>query len=480
MHDLPEHLLNLRKLILHPRASAVIEEQENAQAVKSLLLVESGFEARSYMTARTNTPTRGQLRALHLSTKFEISRWLRQVLTYQITTIRKDVTEKTTRVSSMLDLKAFKTMYRTLEDLEDFDVMADVLGIFIEFSDQSLLNSITETINLHFEVLYAVGATDDLFQGLLQRLAELTTRSTDEKPFLLALVDLAQRLPRTRRMLLALRKELALCEPKLALAACSPVSESMAEALQNTGSDFLDEVELLFTSGTSMDKPLFSRIFTDIMNKVEAAWLGRDETAHVLVELLSRLRHFNCEAFDSLIFGWLDKMLCSARCPPIDLMLPPLVCSGIINLQTVFELFLIPQNGAVSGGIRQVADLLDLCICHTYDLEIPRSYRFLSETRLLARKNPDLVIVMIDKVVNQATINNQAAQIRACNVMSKPGFMNLVQEIVVASSTASISLQKTLSQSSYALIAVDVIDHALGLERHDGEDILSYYYYIAT
>ena len=467
-YDLPEHILNLRTLILQPYKSLATPEQEIVEAVKVHLSAKSGLMICSDPIAGMDVISGAKLRALKSSTKFEISYWIRNALTSCIASQPRNIAQKYKMPASILSSEAFESLYTVLEKLEDFNVLADVVRIFINFSDQPLLVRLTEAVNLHFEVLYAIGVVDDLFHCLLQRLAEITARGLDEKQFLIALADLAQRLPR-RRTLLTLRKELALCEPTSALAACSPVSESMAEALQSADSAFLEEVELLFSSGSSMDRPLLRRVFMDIVRRVEASWIEQDDIAYVLIELLSRLRFFDCEAFDSIIKEWLNGVFCSSTCPALACIIPPLVCSATMSLQSIIELFLTRKKGAASVSAKQLMELLDLYLSHASYQKVPRLYRLLTETRALFRERPDLVIAMIAPSVEQSAMYDQEHHSRAREVMSKPEFLNLLQEILIVSESTDIILQRSLSQSPHVLPAAEVLDHALGLEHCDGK-----------
>ena len=467
MYDLPEHHLNLRTLILRSPKPSTLKEQESAQAFKAHLLAQTGLGGCSDLPTNKDVIAGTKIQSLQSSTKFEISHWIRQVLMRYVKLGGAEDTGRCNDTLKILHSEAFRPIYTVLNELEDFDVLADVLGVFIEFGDQPLLNLITETINLHFEVLYALGTVDSLFQSLLRRLAEITARSSDEKPFLASLTDLAQQLPRRGRTLSSLRKELALCDPNATLAACSPASESMAEALQSADSSFLEEVELLFTSGVSMDRPLFSRIFLDIVKRVEATWLENDEMTYGLVELLSRLRHFDCEAFDNLISEWLLNVRSLPTRPPLAYVLAPLVCSAVVSLQSILELFLVQKKQLALADVRQLVELLDLFMAQSPYAGTPKIYRFLLSTRSILRQRPDLIFSIISNIVNIST-NDRESQTYARDVMSKPAFLTLFQEIVTLPGSIGSSFQATLSQSSYMLIFIEVIDRALCMEYHSG------------
>lgn len=252
-----------------------------------------------------------------------------------------------------------------LEDFQDFAILADVLNITSSSTDHNVLASIADTINHRFDIFSAIGAASDLFETLVEQNRLVTARRPPVKILLVSLIDLGARFPNETKTVRQLCGQLAICEQKSAIAACSPVSDHMAEALQSAESSFNDEFEQLLTSGTSMDKQTMAQLFKTIMKRMEDAWYHPKDEINNLGFLCSQLRVFDRKHFDGLMLAWAERLLLSTNRPTLMRASMPLISAGCLSIWTVVSCARVLQDrlkkeGAGDSVARVAIDVLDL------------------------------------------------------------------------------------------------------------------------
>lgn len=277
----------------------------------------------------------------------------------------KDIRSQTG--ASAITVDQFCYVRSILEDIQDFAILADVLNIASSSYDHNVLASIADTINYLFDIFSAIGAASDLFQSLIQQNRSVTASRPPVKLLLVSLIDLGARFPGEAQTVRQLCGQLAICEQKSAVAACSPVSDHMAEALQSAESNFNDEFEQLLTSGTSMDKQTMARLFGSIMKRIENAWDHLEDETNNLGFLCSRLRVFDRKHFDGLMLVWVDGLLLSRTRPALVWALLPLISAGCLSLRTVVSCSrMLPeatrQEEARCLMARVAVDMLELIV----------------------------------------------------------------------------------------------------------------------
>jgi len=251
-----------------------------------------------------------------------------------------------------------------LERFGDFSILADVLNLASSSNDQDLLASVADTVNYHSDIFSAIGAASDLFDRLTERNRTVTAGKPPTKALLVSLTDLGAHFPARSETVQQLCGQLALCEQKSAVAACSPVSDHIAEALQSAESNFHDEFEQLLTSGTSMDKQTMTRLFSTVMKRIEYAWEHSGDEYYNLGILCSRLRIFDAKHFDRLMLLWVESLLLSTSRPGLNQALLPLVSAGCLSLRAVVGCARMLLEGTKQKEARDVArvmvDMLEL------------------------------------------------------------------------------------------------------------------------
>ena len=344
LHGLPAHIVNLRgNLLRSVGASAEVEKRTIARRIAFIERQLRGKDKGHGKPTDFYHPLPGFSRET-LSVRLSIGRWIRkETPTFPKAQQAVDDHSPQDSASSHLsppqscpDFSRFRILLQALEELEDFQTMADVLSHYSSSDDPQLLTDVTVTISHYLDVFVGIGTANTLLAHLFQQHAVLICQPTIV-PFTRALVDLSGSLPNCISMNRALRKYLQNHVSQQSVAACSPVSEHMAEALQANDSTSLsaytDEVEQLLTNGTSLDKRSLHNIFESIWKRFEATWIDSMESSFATASLISRLALFNKEGVNELMTIWIDKTIGLGSRPKLIRLGIPLICSRAISLE---------------------------------------------------------------------------------------------------------------------------------------------------
>ena len=449
LHDLPEHVVNLRRILLTSVGYSTDEEKILREAAKASIAEQvPGLFPASGPSSQAMLPSL-DLRWLSGTVKWDVGRWIRQSIASRFQSLRHspesevkatpaaDSREATMTVTEVARILQF------LEYLEDFTILADVLNIVSDCEDARVLFVAVDTINRYVDVFAAIGAADDLFESFCERREETHAQMPDMKALVVSLIDLGENLPNQTSLVRQLRKVALSFERKCAIAACSPVSDHMAEALESTESNFVDELEQVLASGSSMDRQILSRLFETVMSRIGLP--GDESLPSVnLSELLTRLRSFDTKAFDQLMQGWLDRLLqCTIRPRLLDI-LPTLISSGCTTLRAVVEQasFLLEGPGKMPPLGKLATDTLEL-VCSQAPLDHPsinrhvvgqltqRVYRFRREQECIIRTHPSQLVMIIRATIRACTEGPPLTQLSARALISSSDCGSLLKDIMV-------------------------------------------------
>lgn len=381
--------------------------------------------------------------------KWDLGRWVRQGIAsrFQSHRVSPEPDANATHVAdsrgATITVREAANIFRFLEHLKDFTILADVINIVSDCDDARVLNVAVDTINRYVDVFAAIGAADDLFESFCQRREEIHAQMPYMKSLVVSLVDLGENLPKQAGLVRQLRKAVLSYERRCAIAACSPVSDHMAEALQSTESNFADELEQVLASGSSMDRQILSRLFETVMSRIGQP--GNDSLpSDNLSELLSRLRLFDTRTFDQLMHGWLDKLLQSTIRPRLLDILPTLVSSGCTTLWAVVEhaSSLLEGPGKISKEGKLAMDTLELLSSpalpdrlsmHGHSVAQPsqRAYRFRREQECLIRSHPSPLVIIIRATIRVCTEGPLVTQSSARALISSSDVGRLLRDMMV-------------------------------------------------
>ncbi len=324
-----------------------------------------------------------------------------------------------------INLKQFLEVRGILEDMDEFPVLADILRIVSEKAESSLLVHLADTVNFHSDVFGAIGASHDLFQSMYDRVQELHDEELLEKPFLESLIDVGNRLSNTVQEVHKLRKCLSLLGPKLLGAACSPISDTMVEAVQPTEPTFVDEMDQMLASGTSMDKQTLTRVFGTLSDHLEKSWTDTSSLIRSS-DLLARLRIFDTKSFDLLATDWLEHMLSLHDQPKLSRILPPILCSKVVSVSLVFERVLANTTLRDDNNRNNLRVLDALALMTDKSAKrMPnadyRYYRLLDQQRRLVQNHPEWIVRSIQFAIEVPHAESKFAQQRVQDFIgSKP------------------------------------------------------------
>ncbi|KAI4259051.1 MAG: hypothetical protein LQ352_000948 [Teloschistes flavicans] len=282
--------------------------------------------------------------------KSNIAYWVRQRLMTghvpQQVAVKQPSPESTPENTSVAGSQAeghvnivqFQNIFGILEDTQDFIAMAETLEVFSRSHNLQILTAVTNIVSHYGDVFAAIGAIDALFIRIFRQY-ENSDDKTSLTPLLEALNDLAAMLPNRSIEAQTLRISLQQSEQNIPYAACSPISEHMAEAIhaESPGLTNTDEIEQLLSSGTSMDKPLLANIFDLSWKRFQASWSGSVQTSFASAGLITRLCSFDADAIDELITGRIKQILKSEQRPRLLRIWVPLVCARTITLEWLFR-----------------------------------------------------------------------------------------------------------------------------------------------
>ncbi|TVY37297.1 Mediator of RNA polymerase II transcription subunit [Lachnellula subtilissima] len=346
LHNLSDGMISLHRTLLDRAGFSVDEEEQRMRiCMASMNRTLPSIQANADLELELdNLPTSDDLSVLvaqlSRSSKSEIGLWLRYKVRVQmqqptIPLLEDWDTSPMKGGTSAITVSDFYTFRNYLELIDDYSMLADVLKIVASSNDAEVLASCADTINLHTDTFAAIGALHGLFDILTARLPVLV-EDQDFIPriVLVSLSDLAARIPERKSIADQLSQELAMSDRKNAADACSPVSDHMA-MMQITETDFTDEIEKVLASGNSMDQATLDRLFQRVVLQLEMVWEKSPEQQRSCGLLLTRLRTFDAQHFDSIMHNWTVRFLNMTDRPNMIRILGPLISFGCLSFQSV-------------------------------------------------------------------------------------------------------------------------------------------------
>ncbi|KAI1260354.1 transcription mediator subunit Med12 [Xylariaceae sp. FL1019] len=245
--------------------------------------------------------------------------------------------------------QSFDLVRTLLETAQDFAMLDKTLQIMVHSSNVEILAYCVNTLSLHLPCFIAMGSAKPLFHSFLERLRIVSMeQGLAARPLLAALAAIAPRLPGYDQAATQLRHELILADRSNAVDASSPLSDNMANQLQDDETELGEQIEKL-ANYTSADKPTMERLFHTIVSKLGGCWTKGDDRQRPYCILLSRLRVFDPQYFDTLMRDWVQHIRKLTRRAPITPIFPLLVSSGCLSLATLLATALRNQNQGIQN-----------------------------------------------------------------------------------------------------------------------------------
>ncbi|TVY92571.1 Mediator of RNA polymerase II transcription subunit, partial [Lachnellula willkommii] len=376
LHNLSDGIISLHRTLLG-RADFSVDEEEQRMRIcmasmnRTLPSIQANVDFELELDdLPISDDLSGLVTQLSRSSKSEIGLWLRHKVRVQMQQptipLLEDWDTSTMKGgTSAITVSDFYTFRNYLELIDDYSMLADVLKIVASSNDAQVLASCADTINLHTDTFAAIGALPGLFDILTARLPVLVEdQDFIPRSVLVSLSDLAARIPERKSIADQLSQELAMSDRKNAADACSPVSDHMA-MMQTAETDFTDEIEKVLASGNSMDQTTLDRLFQRVVLQLEMVWEKSPEQQRSCGLLLTRLRTFDVQHFDSIMHNWIVRFLNMTDRPSMIRILGPLISFGCLSFQSVLascealnEKETLSTQPSTSGAFKELLILL--------------------------------------------------------------------------------------------------------------------------
>lgn len=376
LHNLSDGIISLHRTLLGRVDFSVDEEEQRmricmASMNRTLPSIQANVDFELELDdLPISDDLSGLVTQLSRSSKSEIGLWLRHKVRVQmqqptIPLLEDWDTSPMKGGTSAITVSDFYKFRNYLELIDDYSMLADVLKIVASSNDAEVLASCADTINLHTDTFAAIGALHGLFDILTARLPALVEdQDFIPRSVLVSLSDLAARIPERKSIADQLSQELAMSDRKNAADACSPVSDHMA-MMQTAETDFTDEIEKVLASGNSMDQATLDRLFQRVVLQLEMVWEKSPEQQRSCGLLLTRLRTFDVQHFDSIMHNWIVRFLDMTDRPSMIRILGPLISFGCLSFQSVLascealnEKEALSTQSSTSGAFKELLILL--------------------------------------------------------------------------------------------------------------------------
>ena len=340
LQGLSEHVVNLRNTLLAKGGFDLSKENElccEIQALLSSILPNLLFECDARIFSEADLLSK--LRHLPWSIRTHISFWIRDNI---VSACSKHV-ERVKLLGynapgTSLDIRTFCVVRQTLETLEDFVTLADVLDSFATIPHEAILAACVDTLDRNKEVFLVIGRFAALHSKLGQ--AYITFRLSKPSLPLLATsllsldADNKNATPSKR----ILRVDLVRGDRGAAINACSPFSEGIAASLQQAGDSFLEDFDAILQSENNMSEETMTQLFGVIVGRFAKAYDRTDDLHAQLIQLMARLRLHRTSAFDKLSIHWQSTMA-KGDLERFALLLPHFICTGCVDFGDVMGVF---------------------------------------------------------------------------------------------------------------------------------------------
>ncbi|KAK9860855.1 hypothetical protein MYU51_006189 [Penicillium brevicompactum] len=470
---LPEHVGNLRSTLLARtglRASEEAAAIENVKKIISHKLPEIfGIDEHAAMEV-DSLPLN-----LPWAVKAEVGQWLRRAVAQHngpTEHITRAFTNDATFSVSALTPAQFYTVREVLETFGDISMLADVLKFASSCKDSTVLASVADTTNCHFDSLCVIGATNDLFRRLIDAYSGVKRLGTPSLDLIFSLIELGLRIPNELNSVSILRQDLSRMENKSIVAASSPVSDHIPDNFGDIDPLFRDKLDQILLSGNVMDEPTLDTIFNALAKHLETAGGKVNLSANDTCRYLAQLRSFSPKHFDGILARWVCSHLRSSDRSTLLQILPPLIGVGCVTIRAFLALAKrLSTSATIPNAVQLPAELVQLLVpgnseTKYYDLV---SYRFqLAQHEFLTKNSEEAMGIVCDaascKTSDSVTdLENSMVRLLCDLLVRNPGC------------AAQASLQKLVDKHPHALgIIQKALDLLLGVEsQSSGESVLT-------
>ncbi|CAI7575268.1 unnamed protein product [Penicillium glandicola] len=476
---LPEHVGNLRSTLLTRTGLSASDENAAIDGVKDI--ISQRLPGIFGTNESTSTALDSLPQNLPWAVKAEVGQWLRRAIGEH-----NRSAESINRVAfpvgiasvvSALTPAEFYTVRDALESFDDISMLADVLKFASSCGDSTVLASVADTTNCHFDSLCVIGATTDLFRRLIDAYAGIKRFGMPSLDLIFSLIELGLRIPSELNTVFILRQDLSRMENKSIMAASSPVSDHIPDGFGGVDPLFREKLDQLLQSGNVMDEPTLDAIFNTLIKHLESDDGHANLSANDTCRYLAQLRSFHPKHFDGILARWVCGHLRSPERTVLLRILPPLIGVGCVTIRAFLALakrLTASTTATVPNAAQLPVDLVQLLVSgdegsKSFDLV---SYRFQLAQQEFLNKNSEEAL----KIVCDAASSNSGGSSTGHSELERSIIM-LLRDLLVRHPeyAAQNGMQKLMDQYPAALSIVQkALDLLLGVESQpDSNSVLS-------
>ncbi|KAL3472657.1 hypothetical protein BJX99DRAFT_272789 [Aspergillus californicus] len=479
MGRLPEHIRNLRSTLLGRAGMSVSDESSTIQALKSSISqrLPSLFPGTRGGTMHTNWSH------LHLTwaVKSEIGMWIRQGVAKHL----KDTAEETMGAATLsfdpkvcaLTPEEFYCVRDILESFGDLSILADVLKQATECDDNVVLASASDTINFHFNALCVIGATSDLFRGMVRSYTRLKKSGTLNLDFVFSLIELGLRIPDESSTVALLRQDLARIENK-SLTAPSPLSDHIPATFSESDTSFQGKLDQLLSSGNGIEESTMGAIFSSL-TKILGNGNGTVKlSASDACRYLAYLRPFNPKYFDIMLVRYVCELLRASSRPMMSRILPPLIGVGCVTIHSFVLLvkkLLAPEKATpmISNIPSLRLDLLELLVPQEEPNVDLVTYRFRLAQQEFLVKYPGELLDIINDAISLLASGDQSSDLRSRCTGLTTSAATLLRASLIRNSNCAVEYctQQLAGHSPFTTVLEKAVDILFGFDGQDEPDL---------
>jgi mediator of RNA polymerase II transcription subunit 12, fungi type len=389
---------NLRNILLDRAAFSIEHEAIVTETCKCYIASQlpTIFKYDADPSAHASVP---DFAALSWSVKFEIALFLKQNVLSSRASGRGSASKDSGQALPLLAITdvEFCLIRSFCEDMGDLSVLADIIKICIASDDEKLLASITDTVNFHLDAFSALGVFAELHSRLFRTYLSMRASHGLPRQFLVSLISLGSIISSNLVSVSLLQQDLARGDRNLAVAACSPVSDGMAESLQQAGQAFTEEFEAVLSTGNRMEEQTMAQLFNVLADRLEKGYYQTEaENDEILCALHARLRIYRIAQFDTAIEAWLQRLFTTAK-SRLEQLLPILISTSCISFDAYAEILvkvLVANENISAKGLLVRSHLTSfLAIIKASEAAIdPVSYKLKLENARQIKKSPHLAL----------------------------------------------------------------------------------------
>ena len=240
-----------------------------------------------------------------LTSQFRLSHWILRATTFGIRRIADS------HLQNDLPVQQIAYVLAIIEDMKDHATLATFLRLLIPFSAMDSLPLYASILKADMLVFMAMDVLKMLWQMCLERYQTLRLREAPSKEIIVDLASICQRMGSCTPAIIELNN----LSQSTVVAVCTPASEGLLESSQDTPTEVGDEIERIFSSGTTMDRQSIAMVFETIVGRIASPNEKRKEHISTCALMLGKLKAYGEASFDDLMQEWLRRCFKSEEAP---------------------------------------------------------------------------------------------------------------------------------------------------------------------